>query len=333
MVKGFMHSFLLSYILILSLPFIYSECTDSAMIVSLEYSLNDNSFISDYDGNSGIIQKIFRNATTGEYGLWQTNFLNFVDNKGDIYYIYSGNDIPFKLDSHFLLNRKRMLVVNPDVELVYLYPVIEDAKDGVIPFKIFARNLGVGGIDNYELKLNVTWKNYTYNSSFFFFSIPEEGYENTFYWNVTNIEPHAYKYIGTLLTVFDHNLSDNQKQGMVDFCPLPWSPGALSCNDCTIGCLNQFTGRYQANCNNIFECKFYDSAFALACNGYLEGSYAFFNETHDALCPDASIRIPKIFSDERLRIRSDVCRDLYIEKFPVLLNGETVLMDVVTCQY
>jgi hypothetical protein len=62
---------------IVFLPTVYSVCLDSNIIEKVEFSIGDNSFTIDYDGTSGIIQKIWLNDSNSKYELWQTNLLPY----------------------------------------------------------------------------------------------------------------------------------------------------------------------------------------------------------------------------------------------------------------
>ncbi|MCA9459834.1 MAG: hypothetical protein KC550_04775, partial [Nanoarchaeota archaeon] len=219
-----------------------------------------------------------------------------------------------------------------DVVLEYLYPDYDNAIKGIIPFKVFARNKGVGGIDEYELRLNITGEDgHNEIQSYFFQQIPQAGVEFTFYMNVTELPPQAYRYRADLYTLFDPDLSDNFLIRTFNFCPLPWYSSPLDCHTiCSETCLNKLTNRYMSTCNGINGCNFQSDAFAQSCNGYLVDSYAPYNATHDALCAEAKIILQKRFSLENLNITGD-CDNIEIDKSPSLINGEAVNMLLVKC--
>lgn len=220
-----------------------------------------------------------------------------------------------------------------DVELVYAEPLYNNASNGIIPFKVFVRNKGVGGIDMYELDLEVTWDYYQRVDTFKFYQIPAAGKEMIFYWNVTEIPPRIYAYDATIDTLFDFNIADNTVLGVVQFCPLPWGSSIFDCySDCSSDCLFSDTNRYDADCDGINSCSFYNETFAENCDGYTAGSYATFNSTHEALCPSGVVTRDKVFSSELINISStDECSNIIIEKYFQTLDGKSVVMNVVQC--
>ena len=89
------------------------ECSPDQKLILAEFSLNDDSFSKDFDGNSGIIQRIKLNESDGKYSLWQTSNLNYLTDKGGIY--SKSGDISFSIDSYFYSNRNNMLVIDPSI--------------------------------------------------------------------------------------------------------------------------------------------------------------------------------------------------------------------------
>ncbi|MFW6286032.1 MAG: CARDB domain-containing protein [Nanoarchaeota archaeon] len=222
-----------------------------------------------------------------------------------------------------------------DIDLVLetarpLYDEFE--KQSVIPFKIVVRNKGVGGIDEFDIDLNISWEGEYWYFNETFNNIPEEGRTFIYYWNVSLVTPGVHTYSARAIPEYDLDFSNNIKSGAMDFCPLPWKSSAIECfSNCAPNCLYKNTQRYLSSCNGINGCNFYNDTFAQSCNHYLKDSYIKFNSTHDAICPDASQKRHNTFTNQRLNISGVDCNQILIEKQPALLEGQTILINFINC--
>jgi len=56
-----------------------------------------------------------------------------------------------------------------------------------------------------------------------------------------------------------------------------------------------------------------------------------YNQTHEIMCPQGPFR-PTTFTNELLHITSSpICLGVKTTSYPVLLNGETILLHVASC--
>ncbi len=223
---------------------------------------------------------------------------------------------------------------------VFLESVVidyENAENGLIPIKVFASNKGYGGIDSYEMKLNLydNLNNFDYSLSHFFTQIPQEGIEKIYYLNVSDFEPSNYKLTIDLIAPFDPDLSDNSYTGFLSFCPLPWyddEPDFCS-NYCDSSCLNPFTGRYIATCNGVNSCNFGSEDLALACNGLLPGAVIQDpqDSNYELTCPYGNFRTQTRYTQDNIEIEGVNCDSIDIQTKPVLLNHLSTNMKLVFC--
>jgi hypothetical protein len=221
-----------------------------------------------------------------------------------------------------------------DVVLDFARPLYDQVVDeGVIPFEIRIHNAGVGGIDEFDVDLNISWKNDYWYFNDTYYNIPEEGRTFMYYWNVTDVTPGVHVYNARALPLYDTDYSNNIKSGAMDFCPLPWYSSPIDCfSNCDYTCIDKFNLRYKPSCDGVNGCDYFNEDFALSCGGYTKDSFADFNETHTALCPDASIVLSKRITNQSIDIRGN-CTDIFLQKSPVLLDGESVLMNLITCTH
>lgn len=221
-----------------------------------------------------------------------------------------------------------------DVVLDYAKPLYNQIVDeGVIPFEIKIHNAEVGGIDQVDIDLNISWMNNYWYFNHTYFNIPQSGRTFIYNWNVTNVTPGVHLFNAKALPLYDSDYSNNIKTGAMDFCALPWYSSPLDCfSDCDNTCIDKSNMRYKPSCNGVNGCKYFSEDFAKSCGGYTKGSYAEFNSTHVALCPNASITHLKIFTETPINIKGN-CSDIIVKKSPATLNGEFVLMDLITCKH
>ena len=140
----------------------YEACVDNNIIDKVVFSLGDSSYSKEYDGNSGIIQRITRNQTSEEYSLWQTPNLNYTTSypwgvTARNYGVYSGNINPFNIDSNFDLNQNKILILNQNEFDFNLYYRITLRNTGTChnENKAWIGNYGSESIRNYgELNWN-----------------------------------------------------------------------------------------------------------------------------------------------------------------------------------
>jgi hypothetical protein len=219
-------------------------------------------------------------------------------------------------------------VVLENFEILY-----NESKDGIIPIRVFAKNkiVGGGGIDSYELKIEMYGEYKNYTQSHLFYQIPEGGIDKYFYIDVNDMLSGQYEFSLTLTAPFDPDLSDNSLYGIMHFCPLPWFKSPTVCESiCKPSCLDTILGRFLGTCNGINGCMFKDEATASACNGFLAGSYVPINSTHEALCPDASVIRPSYFTNTSYTLDGN-CSDFIVIKVPKIFNRQTVLMNIISC--
>jgi hypothetical protein len=98
--------------------------------------------------------------------------------------------------------------------------------------------------------------------------------------------------------------------------------------------------RYLAECRNLNGCKYYpinssgqnDNGLEVAkkCNMLTVGSWVRYNSTHDIKCPDGPFR-KSIYTNKILDLLNSKCDYVIKKPYSVILNGDTVLMDLVFC--
>jgi hypothetical protein len=219
-------------------------------------------------------------------------------------------------------------VVLENYEILY-----DEAVDGIIPIRVFARNkiVGGGGIDSYELKIDMVGEVENYSYSHLFYQIPEVGIDKIFHVDVNDFESGTYEFILTLTAPFDPDLSDNVQRGVLYFCPMPWYKSPIICDSvCKPSCLDTIFGQYLSTCQGVNGCMFRDGSLADKCNGFLEGTYVSVNSTHETLCPNGGVTRLKYFTESGLAI-SGACDDFIVTKIPKIFNREAVFMNIIAC--
>ncbi len=112
-------------------------------------------------------------------------------------------------------------------------------------------------------------------------------------------------------------------------------------NVCMETCISKpLPGRYLRSCNHLNSCEFYSyndegefdggDYVSVMCDFALEGSFVFFNSTHDIMCPNGPFR-QTIFTHEIIEIKESVCLNLVSSEYPTLIDGQSVLMKILTC--
>ncbi|MCA9459711.1 MAG: DUF4215 domain-containing protein, partial [Nanoarchaeota archaeon] len=151
-------------------------CTDSAIIWSVEFSINDNTFSQEFNGTSGVIQKIYKNDTINKYSLWQSDKIASIStyawgSPANILYVYGGNDNSFNIDTDFTNNLNNMLVLNNNSEEFILYYNLTLKNTGTCDYNnhAFVGNYGGTSIRHYGIN--------NYNSYYSHFANPSGTYE------------------------------------------------------------------------------------------------------------------------------------------------------------
>lgn len=94
--------------------------------------------------------------------------------------------------------------------------------------------------------------------------------------------------------------------------------------------------RFLSECRNINSCQYKevngdDGEFvAQQCDLLTMGSYVKYNETHEIMCPMGPFRKSKFVADP-LIIGDTGCEDMIENSFPVIIDGQSVLMKVYSC--
>ena len=112
-------------------------------------------------------------------------------------------------------------------------------------------------------------------------------------------------------------------------------------NTCTQSCISvPLPDRYLKSCNHLNSCQFYEydnygtfdggDYVSNLCDFALVDAYAKFNSTHDIKCPAGPFR-KNVFSDEETELLKSECENLIYNNYPVLIEGESVIMKVYTC--
>jgi archaellum component FlaF (FlaF/FlaG flagellin family) len=107
--------------------------------------------------------------------------------------------------------------------------------------------------------------------------------------------------------------------------------------DCTV---KPEPGRYLAECNGLNLCTYYKfDVVGLFDNGdYVSnqcdlavlGSYVKFNSSHEILCPSGPFR-ESIFVDDLLDLSNSFCNNLHFQDYPVIIDGQSVIMKLYSC--
>ena len=113
--------------------------------------------------------------------------------------------------------------------------------------------------------------------------------------------------------------------------------GSSCQDDCTV---RPSPNRYIAECRNLNSCKYYaydqngifdDGEYvAQQCHYHTKGTYVSFNSSHEIKCPIGPIR-KKQFTDFLSHISANDCDFLIKVPFPAILNGQSVVMNIVNC--
>ena len=98
--------------------------------------------------------------------------------------------------------------------------------------------------------------------------------------------------------------------------------------------------RYLKGCRNLNGCKYYpinssginDDGIYVAkqCNFMLEDSWVKYDETHEIKCPKGPIR-KSANTNKRLDIMFSKCENIIKIPYNVILNGENIIMNIITC--
>ena len=109
---------------------------------------------------------------------------------------------------------------------------------------------------------------------------------------------------------------------------------------CTSECLGIPTpGRYINSCNNINGCTYYaledetefqkGESVSNLCHFMIEGSWVQLGNGLEVKCPNGPTR-PSRYTQQPLLVESD-CSYIHTQKYPVLLEGEEVTMNIMIC--
>ena len=165
-------------------------------------------------------------------------------------------------------------------------------------------------------------------------------------------------------TIYYKNESENEIEYTVPFvvtCPNKWAcsktiefwsekdgeeeihksetiellPQGSACQaDCTA---RPFPDRILEGCRNLNGCKFLSinnddgESVANKCHLAIGDSWVKFNETTDVKCPNGPFR-KTTFNLQKLFVTSNKCLNLDFEKYPVIIDGQMVNMNIITCQ-
>lgn len=297
--------------------------------VSLYYrNVSENSFSlldkKTVSGDENVLTYQFKPLETGKHIIKAEVDTDNVINETSIY-----------MEDGELNNALSSIALVRDVDIVMekvncLYD--NYSTEGVLPIKVSVSNNGIGGVNSFDLILNITSEeeNWVLNKSFV--NLPEEGRSYTFEWNVSNITPGVHKYSAVVNNEYDKNDFNNVVNGSLTFCPLPWGNSALGCfSGCTGSCVDRVTDRYSAVCDGFKGCEFYNNSFALRCDGVLEGSFVSFNSTHEASCPEASIKRKDFFTNNSISIKGD-CSDIIVKERSVVFQSVQSTMNIIICK-
>lgn len=98
--------------------------------------------------------------------------------------------------------------------------------------------------------------------------------------------------------------------------------------------------RYLAECSGLNGCYYYqydlfglfdEGAYvASQCDFNVIDAWVSFNSTHDIQCPRGPFRESR-YTQEDVTIESFECKNLRTTEYPILLNGENIIMNIVSC--
>lgn len=114
--------------------------------------------------------------------------------------------------------------------------------------------------------------------------------------------------------------------------------GSACQSDCTA---KPSPNRYLKECRNLNGCSFYNynnlSIFdggeyvANKCDYLSIGSWTSYNDTHEILCPKGPFRESKFTSQRLNAIDESNCQHIIKTPYPVIYDGENIIMNVVSC--
>jgi hypothetical protein len=84
---------------------------------------------------------------------------------------------------------------------------------------------------------------------------------------------------------------------------------------------------YQYNFSGLFDAGAY---VAEHCDFTVIGSWVSFNTSHDIQCPRGPFR-PSRFTTEEVDITSIGCGAVRTTEYPIQINGEQMIMNIVSC--
>ena len=108
-------------------------------------------------------------------------------------------------------------------------------------------------------------------------------------------------------------------------------------SSCQASCMSvPSPNRYLKECNNLNGCQYYETNndkgehVAELCNLQIEDAWVKYNETHDIQCPGGPLR-PTQFTQNDLEISTPNCRATRTTPYPIVFNGESMIMNVISC--
>ncbi len=110
---------------------------------------------------------------------------------------------------------------------------------------------------------------------------------------------------------------------------------------CQSDCMSKPSpNRFMKECNNINGCDYYNynadgiydngDYVAGICNFLTKDSWVKYNSTHDIKCPSGPFS-PSRFTNENLDILNSACENIIKTPYPIIINGEQLIMDIITC--
>ena len=113
--------------------------------------------------------------------------------------------------------------------------------------------------------------------------------------------------------------------------------GSSCQSDCTA---KPSPNRYLAECSGLNGCFYYQydinglfdngEYVANQCDFNIIGAWVLYNTTHDIQCPRGPFRLSR-YTEEFVEVDDVGCRSLRTTEYPILLNGENIIMNVITC--
>lgn len=108
-------------------------------------------------------------------------------------------------------------------------------------------------------------------------------------------------------------------------------------SSCQSSCLSvPSPDRYLKECRNLNGCEYYNyqgdggKKVANLCDLKIQDTWVKFNESYDIKCPNGPLR-PTQFTQKPLEITSIQCRATRTIPYPIVLNGESLIMNIVSC--